>query len=655
MGTISIHARQKKILEYLINQRTWVKGRQLAAELGVTDRTVRNDVSYINSLEQDVPELIISHSQKGYYIQDCTRAVALLKAVRDDLPKSPEERANYILKRLIFEKKQLDFYELAGEMLVSESTLENDLKRVREIIGRNENNLKLVKKSGYINVEGSEKEKRRLLSQLLYQEANCNFFKLEEYTKYFHDLDLHAIQQHLIELTKKYDIKLNDLAVINLIVHIAITIDRIKRQNVLDSSFGGDDLENSQEYKISQELCSRLKEKFDVEFPKTEVAYISYLILGKKIIKNIYNNRDELKSWMEPYFLQLTESLLQSINSEFGIELLNDEVLFIGLCLHFRTMLDRIKYGMTLRNPLLGELKRKYFFVFQVTVYLANEFYKLTGFRIDEDEMGYIALHLGAALERIREKKRTVKRIVLVCPTGHTTSGILLSKLNSLYKDKLEVIGNFSIWEVEAINKRKPDLVISTVPLDNGLTAKTITVSPFLSENDIRTLNTYFDLESPINGKSRLHSDIDRFFRENIFYKDVQFADEFTAINFMANQLLKKGYVPADYPDLVIKREELSSTAFGNMVAIPHPLVMNAFQTVISVVLLEKPMVWKTHKVQLILMFAIRAQDRKELDGLYNYLVNIMDKSNGVSYLLESRDFQDFKNRLLNYHVDETN
>ncbi|MDI3481228.1 MAG: putative licABCH operon transcriptional regulator [Tepidanaerobacteraceae bacterium] len=114
----------------------------------------------------------------------------------------------------------------------------------------------------------------------------------------------------------------------------------------------------------------------------------------------------------------------------------------------------------------------------------------------------------------------------------------------------------------------------------------------------------------------------------------------------MANELYDRGYVPQNYPELVFEREKISSTSFGNLVAIPHPIIMNAYETVISAAILDKPIVWGNHKVQVVFMFAIKTGDRKKLDFLYNHIVEVIDDLKRVKKLIESRDFYDFTLKL---------
>jgi len=299
---VYLHPRQKTILRYLVAKKDWVKGQEIAMVLGVSDRTVRNDIANINSLANGDDEVVVSR-RKGYRINNPEKAKEILSEDNFNIPDSPDARINFLLKKLIFEKKELDIYQLADEIMVSESTVVSDLKRLNRTLKAYGRDLIVVRKSDKIFLKGSEKEKRSLLSELLFNETNHSYFNLSKYNKYFGDIDLNVIQRHLMETVKKYDFLLNEIALVNLLIHIAITAERIRDKNFLDIPLDFEKMADTTEYEIAGELCAKLEDEFRVRFPREEVLYISYLILGRKKIRNTFIDRNELKGLVEPNYI----------------------------------------------------------------------------------------------------------------------------------------------------------------------------------------------------------------------------------------------------------------------------------------------------------------------------------------------------------------
>jgi len=81
---------------------------------------------------------------------------------------------------------------------------------------------------------------------------------------------------------------------------------------------------------------------------------------------------------------------------------------------------------MDIRNPLLEKLKQDYRELMEVACSAVRSLEKKYGFIVPESEIGYIALHIGAALERKRYKRVPV---ILACASGIGSAQMLASRL----------------------------------------------------------------------------------------------------------------------------------------------------------------------------------------------------------------------------------
>ncbi|WP_213951483.1 BglG family transcription antiterminator [Tepidanaerobacter syntrophicus] len=651
MSKLNISPRQKFILEMLYKQDRWVKGPEIAIEAGVSARTIRNDIQQLNAEIGIDPPLIISSKRDGYIISDRKKALELLKQIetlQNTLPIYPDERANFILKRLLFEKAAINIYDLADELGVSDCTIENDLVKVRKIVEEFSCNLNLKRNSDNIFLEGSEESKRNLLSQLLFKEAGNNFLNISRYDSYFEDFNMSAIQDIVLSAIRKNDLVINEIGLLNLIIHIAIALRRIKNNYFIEDSPYLESFLNTNEYKLAKDIAQGLSERFGINFPKEEILYIGYMILGKRILKSKSSSFHYLENVIETKYIDITQKLIKSVYDNFGINFSEDEDLLVGLAMHIKAMDSRIKNSIILRNPILEELKHRYPFIFELAVFLSNEFYKLTNIQMNENEIGFFALHLGAAFERLNQKTASKKKVILICTEN--LRDILSSKINSEFGSKLEIIDVLSIVEYNMAKDMKPDFIISTADLQNHFDVPVIFISPFLDKKDIQEINKQLSFFEIVMNVRAVVSRIDHAIVEELFFPDLDIDDSFEIIKFMANNLYEKGYVPPTYFDSVIERESLSPTSFGNMVALPHALVMNAYKTAISVAILKKPIDWGDYKVQIVFMFAINESDVKSLQSLYKYLMQILDDPYAVSRLIKAKKFDEFKGIILDYY-----
>lgn len=164
--------RQKEILLSLAKNKGLVTAEWIAKELGVSDRTVRNEIKLIQSECHSLGVSIESVRGKGYKFQVDDPQLfenvfnQLTKEVNDELSinfSEQDNRVTYLLRRLLLEKESIKLESFEDEIFVSKSTIQNDLKVVREILKKNK--LSLVNRPHYgTHVEGDEYMKRLCLS-----------------------------------------------------------------------------------------------------------------------------------------------------------------------------------------------------------------------------------------------------------------------------------------------------------------------------------------------------------------------------------------------------------------------------------------------------------------------------------------------------------
>lgn len=640
--------RQREILKCLAAEGgAWLKGAELAARLGVTARTIRNDMRSMAAALAREAMWIETSKASGYRLAGEIGDAVKPPEAPDEMPVLPAQRQRFILKALIRAKARLDVYRLADVLAVSESTLENDLKRVRAYIADHAEALTLERKGEYLALAGSERARRGLFSQLLMAETDGTFLGLLKYEPYFPKVK--EIQEIVLDCFRQFDYTLNELAVMNLIVHIAITIERIEELRFLSHASSISSYADTVEYRIADALCARFKARFGVAFPPQERLYLMHLIAMKKRVKNVYHSKEELRSLLKAETVAMTEALVESVRREFGLDLRQDEDFFIGLALHISALCERVRHRGVIRNPLLTELKSRYPFTFEIAVFMADCFRRKTGSMILEDEIGFIALHLGAALERLQERSAAPRRVALVCPSGSTSTEILLAKLGSVYQNKIEVVGVFSFLAVEEIAAANPDFIFATVRFEHALSIPTIVISPFLDRKDIALISGHLRLWEHAAKKQKLRVDLTRYFSGDAFCSNPRADDAPALLAMMADNLQEKGFVPASFKASVLERERISSTSFPQLIAIPHAVEMNAYRTVISVARFDKPMVWGAHKVRLVLLFAIKPGERRAMQDLYRYILEIVDEREGVLHLAQAKNIGEFTERVLRW------
>ena len=145
----------EKILQFLQTSGT-VNCKQIAKKLSISERTVRYCIKGLRD-----KGFLIDSNESGYTLRSKTKTY--YKNEYDFSNK--EERINYLIEKILFSNNGIDIYDLADMIFVSYSTIEKDLLQLRKEL--NKYNLVLKRNDGIVSIEGSEKNKRLIISDIL--------------------------------------------------------------------------------------------------------------------------------------------------------------------------------------------------------------------------------------------------------------------------------------------------------------------------------------------------------------------------------------------------------------------------------------------------------------------------------------------------------
>jgi lichenan operon transcriptional antiterminator len=145
--------------------------------------------------------------------------------------------------------------------------------------------------------------------------------------------------------------------------------------------------------------------------------------------------------------------------------------------------------------------------------------------------------------------------------------------------------------------------------------------------------------------KHKSFKKLKNLFNEELFFTEIEKNEPQEIIKSLTTILNIKGYVDDSFQQSVLKREEISPTSIGNLVAIPHPLEPNALGSCIAIGLLKKPVKWGENSVQLVFLLALNEKDKEEFSQLFNHLWQLVQNKKLVDELCSKVDFVDFMNQ----------
>lgn len=508
MSDVVITSRVKEILRLLIgaDPSNIITVNGIAKKLNLSSRTILREMPQVEKwlkynhfkfIKKPGVGLLLDENLEGK-----NRLQGLLDGYYIEKHYKPEERQYLIISELLQMKEPVKLYYFTSIFGVTEGTLSNDLDKVQEWFKKH--NLKLVRKPGLgVYVEGKEKEYRQAMISLLHENLDENQLLqiikdnvgASEFSKGRIEINtrnrllnlidkssIKQLEQSVYKVEEKMKLKLADSAYVGLIVHLAIALERIKNNEriTIDPVFLSE-LKKTSEYGIAEGLAIDISNNFNLEIPEDEIGYITMHLKGSKMQANV---KSEEKHMIGKYeLIKIAKKMITIAEIETGCSMLQNKSLLMGLVNHLEPVISRLKMNLDIRNPLLTEIKETYPAIYKTSMKCCVVLQDLLGVEIPESEIGYIAMHIGAAMENEKKTEQRIYRIAVACASGIGTSRLLATRLQKEFKNikVIEVISTINIKD-EWLKEEGIELIISTVTIDKPF--KTVIVNPLLLEED---------------------------------------------------------------------------------------------------------------------------------------------------------------------------
>lgn len=523
--------RIRQILTILLDAGEPVPEQKIADAAGVSKRTIQREIDYLGSELSHYHLELKKKKNAGVFVAG--ESVELQK-LRDDLSKSKESgiadktlRRKYLTAELLRERTPKKLFYFSEKFGVSEATISKDLDAVQEWLL--ENGVQMIRKPGYgIVLEHSEKDYRKAIQRFVnenvgnediralvssHKEAanilgsfhNGNIYELlnsevlGRVSRVFQELDEPRLKQ------------MTDESYIGLMLHITIAVDRILKGEVITGEDGKlPEYEKDEDYALARSIIRQLEAEFSLKIPQNETGYILLHIRGSKVN---YSGQTRLtyKIGVEET-LNLIDRMLNAYDSTLACELTCDEEFIHGLMMHLEPAMVRLKNDMSIYNPLLDEIKKEYPDVFEKCKKAAAVITENTGLQVPETEIGFLAMHFGAAEERIGERRiitRTVE-IGVVCASGFGVARLMMTKLKGSLSRNVH-IRTYGKDEITPYVISRTDFFVTSFTLE-GDQLDYLKVSPLITRDDLLL----------IQAKADEYSHMPRAFEESDFTRQLE-------------------------------------------------------------------------------------------------------------------------------------
>ncbi|CAH0345846.1 BglG family transcription antiterminator [Bacillus sp. CECT 9360] len=508
-----ISARERIMLEILLDKSEEMTVKDLADDMDVSVRTIHRDLKGLESTLKDYELQLVKKSGVGIQIigeEDKAEELklALLHVTYSEY--TPDERQTMILCALLESREPVKLVAISNDLNVTIATISNDLTKLENRL--HELDLSLIRKRGYgVEIVGSETAKRKAMRAVIAENLNeVEFLSLvkeniqKKSTKQIDSISerllglveknkLFIVEKAIEEVNTEISYSMADSAYIGLVVHLALAIERIiQGENINIDQDYLEGLQSVAEYKMAKKIIRKLEKAFNIDIPDAEIGYITMHLQGAKL-------RHDKEYLLEDSSLQIAikaKSLIKYVEEQLQIDLLSNASLFQGLVTHLKPALFRVKQNMGIANPLMQKIKQDYGDLFNIVKGgVSKVFLDLI---VPDEEIAYLVMHFGSALGKTRTADL---KALVICSTGIGTSKMLATRL----KQELPEIGtltNVSLFELNRIQLEEYDLVISTINLP-AFDKEHIVVSPILTKEEINRLRNYIDKQTEDHARTR--------------------------------------------------------------------------------------------------------------------------------------------------------
>ncbi|OLS35905.1 BglG family transcription antiterminator [Bacillus sp. MRMR6] len=634
-----MNSRQKELLRLLlVREEGAMQVKDLAEELECGEKTVRNDLNRLEEFLLDFPSSSLTR-KPGFGIAieiDDEGRSKILQSLHSSEPKTNEERLVEIAFQLLTSEKAITLQYWADQYYVPKAEIKKDIEDIAGWLQRFD--LELVSKQRLGNViQGTELSKRSALAHLPELISTITSGKnvvLDLFLPY----EISVVRKAIDGMHDKFKIAFTDGTIESLLVHALIMVKRTRQRSpvfVHDSEMKM--VCERPEYQYASWFFGQLETTFSLSFPEEERTYFTWhLISGKRTEEGSHQGLD-----FEDGVTKIVHILVGKMSTLTQYPFDGDSILKNGLAMHMHSVVNRIKYGFPITNPLLLNIKKMYPYMFNMVILTLEEIKSIYGMEIPEDEAAYIVLHFQASIERLEGKRDSKKKALIVCHMGIGMSHLLEAKIEQQYQD-IEILACVGKAEVSDYVRKNPvDFIISTIPLEK-INHENIVISSLFGQEDKKKLSQFVEVLKQKDSEGQDQHPLLTFLKEDLLLIDVEMEHRFEVVEMLASALFERGYVQKEFVHSTVGRERKSATAIGGGISIPHGNPSLVVKSAVAAAILKKPLMWGNERVTLVLMLGLSKENQGENRSLIGKIAALSETPLMVHALSSASDYQDF-------------
>lgn len=456
---------QKEFLMLLLENENPQSIQSIQDQLDISRRTVYYIVNKINDVFYDLwMEPINNKRGQGYYLTSDQKKVvdSILHSDGTLQNLSPDERVHYLICWMMYPKANIHIENIMELFDISRNSVFNDLKDLKSEIEKYDVSLYFDIKNGYM-INGQVFSKRALLLYYLkillkkIHYKSIEFLDVSEVETFYSRL-----QQISLKMHNEYDDY--NLLAIACLLNIVHYVDEKFDFSILELR----DLEKTEEL--------HMIDKYFQDLNVHERLYLTIHLLGSKagsVIRLDDSQRDI-------QLFELALHLVDLFERQTSCDISEKNELVNSLYMHFKLSMYYYQLSIQISNTLLEDVKENYGNLYQMIKNLCESMDDEFPFILTDSEISYITMHFGGHLKQVQGKFFALIRVLIVCPSGISTSTLLKREVEDLYANVTVIAATAA--ENIAQYKENIDFTVSTIDLDTDI--PWIKVNAILTKDD---------------------------------------------------------------------------------------------------------------------------------------------------------------------------
>ena len=618
-----------KILQILEHKRS-ASLDYLEKKLDVSTKSIKNDIKELNEIFDGNALIQFKLGKYKLYVieQDEFEKIKQNLYLHDDFFNSPKKRMAYVIKKLMNSEKPVLTEDLAYEMSIGRTTLVGDLKKARELLSKY--NIKIVGKTNTgLVLQGEEIDIRIFVIENLYEEIYKD-----------HDLD-YDVQETLNKIFTEMNLDSSTKSQIK--KFLTVLIDRLVNGHpisMLNETY--EDLIYTKQIKIANDISDRLEELFGLTIPDNERVFMTLPIVGMRTPMDI----DRVKNLeITDEVINLVLDIIELIKLEMDITItpgnLLDEFTY-----HISFMLNRLKYGIKIKNPVLDEIKEKYMVPYKLAEIAKMLIEDRTKKKVSKDELGFLAVYFSVFISENTYEQNKICSIAIICGTGKITARLIAAQLRKI----VDIDTKLDMFSDSQVNKEildKYDLVLSTIKFECDTITPIIHLKEIFDENQLKnkieSVRYTEKLDIPmLQGMESLVLsllDEEKFF---VLDRNKSYTEN---VDFMIDSLYEAGCVDEGFKERIHIRESKSTMVFDENIALPHAINYETDKIVFAIgVFSDEDKKKKSDDLKVVFLLAIPDSDEKDdsvLVKIYDEIIAIAKDKEIVENISKVKDYKE--------------